>query len=79
MLYISSAAFNTVSDVTMLTVPILVIWKLQMTRKRKLGVSIIFGAGGFATLCAIVRIYFQMKVLHTKDYTFAHVQTSLLA
>lgn len=44
-LYITSATFNTVSDLLVLSVPIHMIWKLQMGTKRKLGVSAIFGTG----------------------------------
>ncbi|KAL8822700.1 MAG: hypothetical protein Q9191_006570 [Dirinaria sp. TL-2023a] len=54
------------------------VWKLQMSMKRKFGISAIFGTGAFATILAIVRIYFQMKLLHSKDYTFVHMQTGLL-
>lgn len=77
-LYISSAVFNTFSDVAMLAVPIIMVWKLQMSTKRKLGISAIFGTGGFATICAVTRIYFQMKLIHSKDFTFVHMQTGLL-
>ena len=45
-LYIASAAFNMISDIAMLSVPIFLIWKLQMSYRRKLGVSLIFGVGG---------------------------------
>lgn len=36
---------NVVSDIAMLVMPILWVWKLQMTRKRKLGISLIFASG----------------------------------
>lgn len=77
-LYISSAVFNTFSDVAMLVVPIFMVWKLQMTTKRKIGISAIFGTGAFATICAFVRIKFQITLLHTKDYSYTHMQTGLL-
>lgn len=44
-LYIFSAGFNVVSDIAMLSVPIYLIWALQMSIKRKIGVSAIFGTG----------------------------------
>lgn len=44
-LYIFSAAFNIVSDSIMLTVPIYLIWTLQMSIRRKIGVSAIFATG----------------------------------
>ena len=43
---ISIATFNLVSDVIILILPQHVIWKLHMGRRRKLGLSAIFGLGG---------------------------------
>ncbi|KAG7007793.1 hypothetical protein G7Y79_00008g024310 [Physcia stellaris] len=77
-LYISSATFNTFSDVAMLAVPLIMVWKLQMSRQRKFGISAIFGTGAFATACAVARVKFQVKLLHSKDFTFVHTQTGLL-
>ncbi|CAL8575765.1 hypothetical protein XPA_001669 [Xanthoria parietina] len=77
-LYITSATFNTVSDLLMLSVPIHMIWKLQMSTKRKLGVSAIFGTGAFACICAIVRIFFEFKLIKSSDFTYVHMETGLL-
>ena len=62
----------------MLAVPLLMVWKLQMSKKRKLGISAIFGTGAFATACAVARVKFQIKLLHSDDFTFVHTQTGLL-
>lgn len=40
-----ASALNVASDVLILLLPHRVIWKLQMTRKLKIGVSIVFGVG----------------------------------
>lgn len=40
-----TAAFNLVMDLSILILPQRVIWKLQMTAKRKLGVSLVFSIG----------------------------------
>jgi large subunit ribosomal protein L36e len=42
---IAAAAINTVSDLSILVLPQKVIWELQMSVKRKVGVSAIFLAG----------------------------------
>ena len=34
------------SDIAMLTVPIYLIWRLQISRRRKVGISAIFLTGG---------------------------------
>lgn len=44
-LYNASAIFNLVSDVAMLSVPIYLVWRLQMSLRRKIGVSAIFCTG----------------------------------
>lgn len=45
ILYLASGSFNMVSDIAMLSVPIYLIWNLQMSTQRKIGVSLIFGTG----------------------------------
>lgn len=45
-LYVASGTFNFLSDIAMLSVPIYMIWSLQMSFRRKLGISAIFGTGG---------------------------------
>ena len=40
-----SCIFNMVSDLFILVLPIMWVWKLQMPRKRKFGVSLIFASG----------------------------------
>lgn len=98
-LYITSATFNTGSDVLMLSVPIYMIWKLQMSIKRKIGITAIFGTGALfvslpspscglwstridwrfsACICCIVRIFFEIKLIGTKDFTYVHMETGLL-
>jgi hypothetical protein len=44
-LHIAVMAFNLIDDVVILLLPQPVIWKLQLTRKQKLGVSAIFSIG----------------------------------
>ena len=45
-LYIVSSVFNLLSDIAMLSVPIYLVWSLQMSVRRKIGVSAIFCVGG---------------------------------
>lgn len=77
-LYISAASFNTISDVLMLAVPVIIVWKLQINTRRKVGIIAIFATGLFATICALTRVYFQKKLRTSSDYTFIHSQTGLL-
>lgn len=45
-LYLASSIFNLLSDLAMLSVPIYLIWRLQMSLRRKVGVTMIFCTGG---------------------------------
>ena len=55
-LYVASAVFNLLSDVAMLSVPIFMIWGLQMSIRRKIGVSAIFATGGLYVLPLQIQI-----------------------
>ncbi|KAL8737724.1 MAG: hypothetical protein Q9181_001409 [Wetmoreana brouardii] len=77
-LYITSASFNTLSDISMLSILVHMVWSLQMSTKRKIGISGIFGTGVFACICSVVRIFFEVKLTRTKDFTYVHMETGLL-
>lgn len=55
-LYLASAVFNMLSDIVMPSVPVYLIWNLQMSTRRKLGVSAIFLTGGLACIASILRL-----------------------
>lgn len=44
--FVATGVFNLVSDVAMLLFPLYCTWKLQISTKRKFGVSAIFFVGG---------------------------------
>ena len=54
VLYLASAVFNMISDVTMLSVPIYMIWRLRISRQRKIGVSAIFCTGSLSVAISIM-------------------------
>jgi large subunit ribosomal protein L36e len=45
VLIIGSAAINAFSDMMMIIIPFIVIWRLHMPTRRKLGLSIVFAFG----------------------------------
>lgn len=45
-LYLASSIFNLLSDLAMLSVPVYLVWRLQMSVRRKVGISAIFCTGG---------------------------------
>lgn len=72
-LYITSATFNSASDLVMLSVPLHIIWKLQMSTKRKIGISAIFGTGLLFVLSLILtaasfaHVWQRKYLLHSTD------------
>lgn len=53
---VSTATCSLLSDIIILLLPQNVIWRLQMTRQRKIGISIIFGTGIVCVTCATGRL-----------------------
>ncbi|KAI0401285.1 hypothetical protein F4802DRAFT_433088 [Xylaria palmicola] len=51
---IATSAINVFSDLTILITPIIVIWKLQVPIKRKLGSAAVFGVG---IMCALLHLH----------------------
>ncbi|KAI1419417.1 hypothetical protein F5Y12DRAFT_778033 [Xylaria sp. FL1777] len=68
---ITSAAIHFASDVVILILPQKVIWSLQMSLKKKLGVSFIFSLGVLACLSAVLRLVSTVKYSTTDDVTYA--------
>ncbi|KAI0197539.1 hypothetical protein F4808DRAFT_293191 [Astrocystis sublimbata] len=62
-----SAILNLVSDLLILAVPQFVVWKLNMSRRRKVGISFIFGIGIFAIAAGIARLVDLLKILDSND------------
>ncbi|KAI9823213.1 MAG: hypothetical protein M1826_000226 [Phylliscum demangeonii] len=55
-LLVTTVALNTCTDILVLVTPLPKIWRLQMSRSRKLVISGIFSVGGLACVAAIARI-----------------------
>ncbi|KAF2815476.1 uncharacterized protein BDZ99DRAFT_341003, partial [Mytilinidion resinicola] len=62
--------FNTISDTTMVLLPQRVIWKLNMSRWRRVGLSTIFLFGILACIVSLVRLYCCARVFKSHDYTY---------
>ncbi|KAK5989754.1 hypothetical protein PT974_08014 [Cladobotryum mycophilum] len=64
---VSTACFNLAMDLLILFLPQGVIWKLQMTRNRKMGVSIIFSFGILTIACAAMRVWSNSHLAYVND------------
>ncbi|RAL08992.1 uncharacterized protein BO97DRAFT_191732 [Aspergillus homomorphus CBS 101889] len=60
---------NVVSDFLMLLLPIVCVWRLQMTWWKKMGLSAVFAAGIFACICSVMRLVVSVQNRTTLDRT----------
>ncbi|KAI0540915.1 hypothetical protein GGR58DRAFT_511236 [Xylaria digitata] len=67
---IATSVINFISDSTILAAPQWVIWKLQMSRSRKWGLSLLFVIGIGAWVFGVVRLVYFIKLLSSDDATF---------
>ncbi|KAF3057429.1 hypothetical protein GL218_06172 [Daldinia childiae] len=72
---LASASINLFIDVAMLVLPQRVIWNLQLSLKKKLGVSFFFSLGILACISAIFRVSTQVAIVSEADaiYQFGPV------
>ncbi|RDL31465.1 uncharacterized protein BP5553_09674 [Venustampulla echinocandica] len=65
-----SAAFSSASDFAIFLLPQPLIWKFQMSFKKRLGVSFIFLVALLACISAIMRLYYSVKLADNDDVTW---------
>ncbi|KAF1968160.1 hypothetical protein BU23DRAFT_424740, partial [Bimuria novae-zelandiae CBS 107.79] len=68
-MWILNAAFNIITDFCIVTLPIPAIMTLQLPRRQKIGVSLIFALGFFICVISILRIPSLLKAGKSTDPT----------
>ncbi|KAI1164594.1 hypothetical protein F5B18DRAFT_660943 [Nemania serpens] len=76
---VASGIINVVSDLTILIAPHWVIWNLNLSKARKMGVSLLFLIGFLATGSAIARVIYVSRAYSTGDILFYSVLINLWA
>ncbi|KAM0814430.1 putative G-protein coupled receptors family 1 profile domain-containing protein [Seiridium cardinale] len=66
----TGAIYNFVTDLVILLIPQRSIWKLHMSTKKKLGVSVIFSVGFLACVTALLRLIYTYRYAGTSDFTY---------
>jgi len=66
---ITTGAFNVLIDLYILAVPLPAVAKLNMSRKKKIGVAMIFSAGGVAVIASILSLGFRCRSWKSHDLT----------
>ncbi|KAJ2997232.1 hypothetical protein NUW58_g713 [Xylaria curta] len=79
MYTIASGIINVVSDLIILITPHWVVWKLNMPNAQKMGVSVLFLIGFFATSSALARVVYIVKGLQTTDFVYYIAEGNLWA
>ncbi|KAI1177097.1 hypothetical protein F4777DRAFT_226549 [Nemania sp. FL0916] len=76
---IASSSINVVSDVVIFTAPQFVIWRLQLSKAKKVGIALLFAVGLFGSISAIFRLVATLGYLNSKDSTYTVSTFSLWA
>ncbi|KAF3910222.1 hypothetical protein ABW21_db0203180 [Orbilia brochopaga] len=84
-LYYSAASINIASDLAILLLPIPVLCKLEINRRRKVALTAIFLVGSVAVAGSIARLWAVWKYQHTTDVSydaifillFSHIEITL--
>lgn len=74
---IIASAVNAATDFIVLIIPLVCVFKLQMSRRKKWGVSAIFTCGIFGCVCSVLRMVDAIQLAHTEDLIY-HLQENLL-
>ncbi|KAK0100751.1 hypothetical protein ONS95_007201 [Cadophora gregata] len=71
-------AVSVITDLVILILPIPLLWSVQMTRKKKIGIGMLLGAGGLATICSAARMILTL-VRDIPDATLGATNFKMLA
>ncbi|MCJ1396873.1 hypothetical protein MMC11_000063 [Xylographa trunciseda] len=63
-------SMNWISDFAIFALPWPIVWKLQLTRKEKIGVSLVFMSGAVACIMAVIRCAYMYTDLGSYDRTW---------
>lgn len=73
---ITNAIGNIITDVSLLALPIPIIWKLNLSFERKVALTAIFGLGSFGCIVSMLRAYFVFHIGDGSDLSLGAVATS---
>ncbi|KAI1384257.1 uncharacterized protein F4822DRAFT_64765 [Hypoxylon trugodes] len=70
VVFICSGVINLISDVIILILPIKTIWNLQLSKKKKMSISVVFAIGFFCCVAAVVRLATAINAYISEDKTY---------
>lgn len=69
-LNVAASSINSLSDIGILILPQVSIWRLQMALRRKVQISTVFLIGSFACVCSILRLSYAVRLYRATDLTY---------
>ncbi|MCJ1427686.1 hypothetical protein MMC29_005591 [Sticta canariensis] len=78
-LSIPLSAVGVVIDFYILILPIVAVSRLQLAKKRKIGLCFVFGTGSIACVSSVLSLYYRILLNRSRDYTWATFPVILLA
>ncbi|KAI3395432.1 hypothetical protein diail_1361 [Diaporthe ilicicola] len=79
MVLISASIINIISDLLVLLIPMVSVWRLNMSHKRKWAVWALFAFGTLAPIASIARLAYQIPLAKGKDTTVIYMIVVFLA
>ncbi|KAF2837801.1 hypothetical protein M501DRAFT_936634 [Patellaria atrata CBS 101060] len=76
-IFITDCVVSIVSDLFILILPLPTIWKLKMRVSKRIGVSLVFVAGGLACIASILRLVDTIRFEHNQDKTYGWLSVLL--
>ena len=70
-LLIPPAAVVALSDIWILTLPVIVLWRLHMAVSRKVAITAAFSIGLVSLVAAVMPLYYSAQFMQTDDETYA--------
>ncbi|KAL1966249.1 hypothetical protein VTN77DRAFT_4602 [Rasamsonia byssochlamydoides] len=77
--YYVAAVCNIVSDFATMALALRMVWKLQMQRKQRIWLVLLFTVGSFACIVSIIRVVTMLPTLKSTDFTWFKVQVAAWA
>ncbi|CAI7590068.1 unnamed protein product [Penicillium palitans] len=75
--WFTNAAFQTVTDLVILILPMPLLWKLQLPKRQKWGIIVVFGLGIIIVATSCARMYPLSIMVAGGDFAYANAQAAL--
>lgn len=79
LLLVLSSVINIISDFAILIIPLVLVWSLQMSTRKRYAIWALFAFGALAPLASIARLAYQIPTANDPDKTVIYMVVALLA